>query len=205
MLCVFSTAQASDDELYNHLIHSDVPLWSSGNDNVWPQHFTYEDGFGCAHPSNFGDWRFTDSDGEHAWYRFQNHGVFHCWVNVYMADERGALEFAGHKPSFFVELANVDRKKVTYDLWAIQMGARPGSEYLFLARESEKELGDAYLVLQRKCPRHNIRSGPNLSILKTDYCSINSKEELLRLAKKMLKKPPLGILEYVETQDENIE
>ena len=131
MLCIFCTAQASDDELYDNLIHSDVPLWSASDDNVWPQNFTNEDEFGCVNRSKFGDWRFTDSDGDHMWYRFQNYGVFHCWVNVYEAYERDELETAEHKPSFFVELTNVDRKKVNYDLWAIQIGARPGSDYSF--------------------------------------------------------------------------
>ncbi|WP_162143728.1 hypothetical protein [Hellea balneolensis] len=177
MLTVFCTAQASDDELYDDLIHSDVPLWSASDDNVWPQHFTNEDEFGCVNRSKFGDWRFTDSDGDHMWYRFQNYGVFHCWVNVYEAYERNELETAEHKPSFFVELTNVDSKKVNYDLWAVQIGARHGSDYILLARESEKKMSDNYLVLQRKCSRNNIRSGPNLDILKTDYCSINSKKD----------------------------
>lgn len=99
----------------------------------------------------------------------------------------------------------MDHKKVNYNLWAIQIGARPGSNYLLLARESEKELDDSYLVLQRKCPRNNIRSGPNLDILKTDYCSINSRKDLIQLAKNMLKRPPLGFLEYVEAQEESLE
>lgn len=204
-LFIFSTAQASDDEIYDNLIHSDVPLWSASDDNVWPRHFAHEDELGCANRIKFGDWLFTNSDNENIWYRVQNYGVFHCWVNIYEAREREKLEFKEHKPSFFVELTSLKYENVEYDLWAIQIGVRPGSDYLLLARESEKKLGDPYFVLQRKCPRSNIRSGPNLDILLSDYCAINSKMDIIELAKMMLKRPPLGILAYIESDNENIQ
>jgi len=202
-LAAFNLSHATDKSIYEDIIHSDLPLWSNG-DNVWPQQFSNENEFGCISPTKLGDWRFKTSDDEYIWYRFQNYGVFHCWLNISEAYEQDHLNLANSQPSFFINLTDVDYEFTNYTIWTIQMGARPGSSYLFLARESDAKLDAPYLILQRKCPRRNVRSGPNLSILLTDYCSINSQKDLIRLAKNMLKRPPLGRLEYIEQKNNKL-
>jgi hypothetical protein len=204
-----SAGSQSVDEIADDLIHSDLPIFGSGDDNKWPQHFSDDGSFGCTSRVAFGDWAFRETGAEDeddvVWYRFTNYGVFHCWANTIRADEREELDKADFKPSFFVLLgtAKVDGSDV--ELWALQIGARPGSEYLLLSRAPGESLIERFNVLQSACPRANVREGDALDTLLTRYCAINSRRELNRLARRMAQLPPHGTLIRVPLDDETQE
>jgi len=191
-LMTLSAAPAQADEKAADLIHSEVPLWAPGADNVWPQHFTDGDGFGCAHPVKLGVWRYDQADEEYGdgWRRFDNYGVFHCWMNVSEGPDRDS--FGEVRPGFLIQLGKAGGK----ELWVLQLGARPGSDYLLLARGGGAGAIGRFEVLQRRCPRGQERGGPSLDILMTRYCAINSQVEIRALAKRMAKLPPLGVMAF---------
>jgi len=99
--------------------------------------------------------------------------------------------FTDSRPSFLVELGRVGTK----ELWALQMGARPGSDYILLARPAGKGAIERFEVLQRRCPKARM-GGPSLDILMTGYCSLNTQGEMLGLAHRMAKLPPLGVMTF---------
>jgi hypothetical protein len=195
----------SSEEMAAALVHSDLPIFGRGGNNEWPQHFYEDDSFGCTSRVAFGDWAFreTGSDEDDAeWYRFTNYGVFHCWANTFRAYERGRLDGADFHPTFFVFLGLERTRGLDLELWAIQIGARPGSEYLLLSRTPGDGLVDSFNVLQTECPRGNVRDAGSLDILLTRYCAINSRSELVRLARRMAQRPPLGTLTRTDDADE---
>lgn len=182
-------------ELHDDLIHADIPLFGSG-DTKWPAHFTDGDDFGCSSRVAFGDWLYQPSDDDDAsWYRITNYGVFHCFAIVRSADERADLAHAPFAYSFFVPLGEATARGKRIELWALQQGARPGSDYLLLAREAGgDDIIKRFDVLQRDCPRENVREGPSLDTLLTRYCAINSKAALRALARRMATRPLLATL-----------
>ncbi len=174
-------------------IHADTPLWRPGGDDIWPQHFFDDSGaFGCVHAVKLGVWRYHDAEPESSvddsWYRLTNYGVMHCWMNVAEADAPDA--FGDTRPGFLVKIGAAGGS----ELWALQLGARPSSDYLLLARAPG--VLDRFTVLQTPCPKSAIRGGPSLDILVTRYCSINSKREMLALARRAAKLPPAGTLTF---------
>lgn len=174
------------------LIHSDEPLWAPGTPEVWPQHFVDRDSFGCSHRIQLGVWHYTAADADlgHQWYRFANYGVMHCWMNVAEAYEPG--NFQGTRPGFLIQLGRVADK----ELWALQVGARPGSDYVLLARPAGPDRIERFDVLQHECPKGHTRGGRSLDILLTSYCSINTKSQLVALAREMAKRPILGTMTF---------
>ncbi|HST35396.1 MAG TPA: hypothetical protein VLK25_02040 [Allosphingosinicella sp.] len=126
-----------------------------------------------------------------------NYGVFHCFMMVKDADERSALNGGAPDPSFLIELGTVSVNRRTVELWVLQRGAIPGSDYLLLARQPAPGLIIAFDVLERDCPRGRSRDGATLDVLMTRYCAINSRRELIRLARQMARRPPLGRLTFV--------
>lgn len=188
----------AQEERAQELLHSDQPLWSPGAPQVWPQHFTEADSFGCAHRVKLGIWRFDEAAAEPrdpTWFSFTNYGVFHCWMNVAEGPERG--ELGSSRPGFLIDLGATAQGR---ELWALQLGARPGSEYLLLARTHEPGMIGTFEVLQRDCSTGRLRGGPSLDILITRYCSLSSRAELVALAKRMAKEPSLGTLKFVEAE-----
>jgi hypothetical protein len=193
------------DEMAGDLLHSDLPIFGRGGDNEWPQHFSDDDSFGCTSRVAFGDWVFrqrAEAEDEVLWYRFSNYGVFHCWANTFRADEQAKLPGADAHPSFFAFLGSMRVNGSNIELWAVQIGARPGSEYLLLSRVSADGLIENFNVLQTACPRANVRDAGSLDILLTRYCTIHSRSELIRLARRMVQRPPLGTLTHVSADDE---
>lgn len=187
------------------VVHSDLPIFGHGHDDEWPRHFSDGDTFGCTSRVAFGDWALRERDAkqdEVQWYRFSNYGVFHCWANTFRAYDRSALDGAEHHPSFFVLLGNSDVDGKEVELWTVQIGARPGSEYLLLSRSPSDDVIESFSVLQTACPRSNIRDAGSLDILLTRYCAVNSRGELVRLARRMAKLPPRATLVRVPSADE---
>ena len=135
--CAASEPHEPLSEMASDLLHSDLPIFGHGSDNEWPQHFYDDDSFGCASRIGFGDWVLqetsAEAEGDLQWYRFSNYGVFHCWANTFRAYERERLDDADYHPSFFVFLGNTSVDQSDIELWALQIGARPGSEYLLLS------------------------------------------------------------------------
>lgn len=201
-----SVSGQSLDEMADDILHSDLPIFGRGGDNEWPQHFYDDDSFGCTSRVAFGDWVFrergAESDGDVQWYRFSNYGVFHCWANTFRAYERASLEGADFYPSFFAFLGSTSVDGSDIELWTVQIGARPGSQYLLLSRSPAEGLIETFTVLQTECPRANVRDGGSLDILLTRYCAVDSRSELVRLARRMAQRPALGTLTRVPADDE---
>jgi hypothetical protein len=201
-----SVSGQSLDEMAGDLLHSDLPIFGRGGDNEWPQHFYDDDSFGCTSRVAFGDWVFRESgavvEDDVLWYRFSNYGVFHCWANTFRAYQRARLDDADFHPSFFAFLGNTKVDGSDIELWAVQIGARPGSQYLLLSRGPAEGLIEKFTVLQTACPRANVRDAGSLDILLTRYCAVNSRSELISLARRMAQRPPFGTLTRVPTDDE---
>jgi hypothetical protein len=206
LLLAPSVKGQSLDEMADDLLHADLPIFGRGAGNEWPQHFYDDDSFGCTSRVAFGDWVFRKSGAEVEdgvlWYRFSNYGVFHCWVNTFRASERSELDGADFYPSFFVFLGSTRVNGSDIELWTVQIGARPGSDYLLLSRGPADGLIERFNVLQAACPRANVRDAGSLDILLTRYCAVNSRNELIRLARRMAQRPPLGTLARVRVDDE---
>ncbi|MAP96503.1 MAG: hypothetical protein CMK07_16280 [Ponticaulis sp.] len=190
-------ADLANLEIDYDLIHSDIPLFTTEEDELWPQSFVSDDSFGCTSIVRSGDWRFNLVDTyDPEWMRLENYGVMHCWLNYWSDYQRGELGVADPRPAFFIHAADVEIEGVAIELWAIQIGARPGSDYVLLSR-SPTDDANSYVVLQKACPRSAIRKAGYLSVLRTDYCAINSKQELIELMKDMAELPPAGRLTFV--------
>lgn len=204
-------ARAEDpDELVAQEIHSSLPLYGFDWDNLWPRSFSEGDAFGCAGRVRFGDWRFTpaapDAEGDVFWARFSNYGVFHCAAVIRTEKERAALDAAKWRYGFFVMLGTARLRGQSWELWALQQGTVPGSDYLLLAREAtEPGLVDRFRVLQQRCPRAALREARNLDVWRTRYCAIDSRADLLALARRMLRLPPRGTLARVAGAEEETE
>lgn len=200
--CASSLGRSPDDvepEFYDDLLHADLPLFGSEADKS-PYAVSDEKSFGCASRVGFGDWRYDREDrddDESKWFRVTNYGVFHCWANVARADGPQSLETASPRPSFFVELGTVNIGGKAIELWALQLGARPGSDYVLLARAPGESRVEEFNVLQMKCPARSVRDSGGLSILITRYCAINDPRALKALARNMARLPPLGRMVYV--------
>lgn len=193
-------AEPSDGEFANDLLHSDLPLFGDSTEDKWPQAFHDEESFGCTSRVAFGDWilrEVGEEDDAGYWYRVWNYGVFHCWANVRSAYARADLSGGDFKSSFFVLLGTAKRQDRLVELWAFQMGARPGSDYLLLSRSGDDGLITSFDVLQIECPRGATRNAGSLDSLITRYCVIDSQASLLRLARRMVQKPSRGTLSFV--------
>ena len=208
VLCSSGVAadEAEPPELHDAFLHADVPLWGSDFEHIWPRGFSsgmgdsYE--FGCASRVAFGDWSLTFSDKETRWVRFTNYGVFHCAAIERSASERSDLEESDFKYAYFVKIdqARVDGKPL--ELWVLQSGHLPGSTYALLAREPSDGVVKSFIVLQRRCPSQSVRRGPPMDVWQTEYCAINSKAEMISLAKRMARLAPLGTLQWIDDVEE---
>lgn len=195
-------AGSADADVHADVIHSDLPLFRGG-EHVWPQPFGDEDAFGCVSRVAFGDWVFRDQHGEDSvWYRVQNYGVFHCWALLGRSSERRQLEGADLKPAFFVFLGKAEVEDDERELWVAQIGARPGSEYVLLARSPAEGPIEAFEVLQTRCPPSHVRDAGQLDILLTRYCALNTQADLVRLARQMAQLPAVGTLSLAPADSE---
>lgn len=204
---VVSPAQAQDEEYVFEAerIHAPVPLYTFDWEQVWPRSFSEGEGkdwsFGCESRVAFGDWRFTpNAQDEYAdpwWLRVSNYGVFHCAANLFEADEREELDDGQFSRGLFAMIGEGSVKGREWEIWVLQEGFVPGSDYLLLAREpGGEDLVKAFTVLQSRCPRKSLREADGMDVWRTRYCAIESRAELLALARRMLREKPLGTLEW---------
>nr|WP_317894425.1 hypothetical protein [uncultured Sphingomonas sp.] len=200
-LVPISAPALAGEEMAAERIHSSLPLYTFDWEQTWPRSFSSGDEFGCISRVQFGDWRFTPSPnnslGEQHWERFTNYGVFHCSAIMRTADEQSGLDEAPLEYGFFVQLGTARAAGVEWELWALQKGINPGSEYTLLAREPDSGEINRFIVLQQRCPSGSTLEAKGLDIWVTRYCAINSRSELLSLSRKMLALPPLGVMERV--------
>jgi len=180
-------------------IHSSLPLYTFDWNDLWPRSFVDGDGFGCMSRIEFGDWRFTpaqiNEQEEEGWYRFSNYGVFHCAAIIRDASERAELGVAQWDYGYLVRLGNARHRSTEWELWALQRGVRPGSDYTLLAREaSTSGLIVEFRVLQQRCPRGMMREVRGFDVWSTRYCAVESRAELLSLARRMLRFPAMGTI-----------
>lgn len=223
-------ARAEDEDYVraDTLIHSDVPLWggestadarrSDKSEDYWPQHFYSDDGsFGCSTVVSTGVWRYVERASPYTgrqdtglepagWYRFGNYGAFHCAMTVAFdyAEDLGDAHLERGELSLFVNLGTVQFDGRTRQLWAIQRGFVPGSEYILLARDpSEQGIIRRFDVLERVCPKADVRSGGSIDSFLTHYCAINTREDLIALARSMAKREPLGQLKWTAAEPAN--
>jgi len=196
-------------ERHQDLIHSDTPLWGAESTRLWPRSFQDGEDFGCLGNQKYGLWRYDEQpsgdekeqeqEQEPVWYAFRNYGVFHCAMLVAEDHDKGRIFESKAETSFLVELGTArNNAGERIDLWALQRGTVPGSRYLLLARRPTGRLIDNFDVLQRDCPSGRTRKGPQIDIFTGSYCAINSRAELVRLALRMAKRPPLGRLTFAE-------
>ena len=198
--------QYLDGEIYAELLHSNLPLYSFDWEEFWPRSFSDGESFGCSSRVDFGDWQITDSstatDEDVSWMRITNYGVFHCAAYFGEGYERAELENADPDIGYFVKLGEIQQAGGTRELWAIQRGVRPGSEYMLLAREPGGEIIDSFVILQQRCPENAIRElEDGMDVWMTRYCAINSRDDLLSLAEAMLNLPPIGQMTRVGDSD----
>lgn len=197
-------ARADDEELrHADLIHAPVPLYTFDWADIWPRSIV-DPGpdviAGCESRVAFGDWRYVPawsrSERDHEWLRWGNYGVFHCAGNVWRADDRPGLENGAFARGFFVRIGEGRVRGRRYELWALQEGFIPGSNYTLLARPAEEGDGvvERFDVLQRRCPARNRRKARGLDSWLTGYCAIETRDALLAMARRMLREPFLGEL-----------
>lgn len=195
--CLFTASVIAQDVRRADLIHSDLPLWTGGEGKFWPRPFVRGESFGCSHNILLGDWLYEENGQSRGWFALRNYGVFHCMLIVVSADDHAGLDLGQTEYGFLIDLGRTGARQGDVELWALQIGHRPGSDYLLLARKTAEPPIASFDVLQRECPFTNVRKGPNVGILLTNYCSINSQSELLQLARKMAKRKPFGRLTFI--------
>jgi hypothetical protein len=197
MLPAAALAQSEPEEIANDVVHADLPLFT--DDSLEPRRIDLEGTFGCGTRVNFGDWKLVEHDGYGAdteWYRFANHGVFHCAAVISSSYERDQLARNDARLGYFVHVADTKAEGRDIELWALQLGMRPGSDYLLLAREPKDGLIESFDVLQTACPEGHLREVEIDSFL-TGYCSINTRSAFVNFARSMLALPARGVLTYV--------
>lgn len=201
--------EGEEVEITLERLHAPVPLYTFAWPELWPRSFTndgpeYE--FGCESRVAFGDWQFVspqaDYGGLSGWMRIENYGVFHCAANLHEAEERNELAEGEFSRGLFALIGTGRAAGKTYELWVLQQGFVPGSSYILLARdpaEDTKRTIARFDLLQRECPRRRLREAEDMDVWLTRYCAIESRDELLALARKMLRKPFAG--EFVRAGD----
>lgn len=205
---------AEDDEeqgveLADDWLHAPLPLYTFAWPDLWPRHFVPdpEPGVislgGCESRVAFGDWRFVSNPADpfsnEYWLRVDNYGVFHCAANLYNADAREELSEGEFSRGFFALIGEGHARGRTYELWVLQEGFVPGSSYMLLARNKAEQQETSirrFEVLQRRCPRGKLRVAEEMDVWRTRYCAIDSRAELLTLARRMLQEPFLGALTW---------
>jgi len=170
-------------------VHSDLPLFSGEHEELQPHSIVDPGSIGCASRIATGDWKYVekreDREPEVEWLRLRNYGAIHCAATEEWDYDREQSGGRGFKYSWFVQLGAAKRANSTVELWALQSGARPGSDYLLLARTPSPGLIKNFEVLPIECPKRFERKGNGPDIWRSDYCAINTAEQLRLFAKQM--------------------
>lgn len=178
-------------------VHADLPLFDGSKYQLWPRNFSDGDSFGCETIIRLGDWTFNEKEpATNEWMRIRNYGVFHCAVVESWASDREMLDKNGYKYSWFVSLGKARYQGKDVDLWTLQSGARPGSDYLLLRRSAKQKGITEFDVLPVDCAKRDLRKGEQVDVWLTSYCAINDVNEFVEFAREMAKKPEVGKLKW---------
>jgi hypothetical protein len=191
-----------DAEFISERLHAPLPLYTFEWQELWPRSMLPGPDViaGCESRVRFGDWQFVPNpENEHDepyWLRIANYGAFHCAANLYVADERSELDEGEFSRGLFVRIGKARSGSTDWELWALQQGFVPGSSYTLLAREVQDDNGivEQFRVLQRHCPAGMLREARGMDVWLTRYCAVDSRTDLLALARQMIRKPALGTL-----------
>jgi hypothetical protein len=217
VLALCAACASSDTQLesaaeppYHDLLHSDLPLFDDEFEDKWPRHITDPDpniiSIGCESRIAFGDWVLQDAASEvTGWYRIRNYGAFHCFALLGVADELESLEAAELRPAFFAYLGNEEVAGRTREMWVIQVGARPGSDYVLLAREAGGGQIESFEMLQARCLKRMVRDKSRMDGLRADYCAVNSIADLRPLLRQSFRLPALGKFTLARREGEAVE
>jgi len=204
--------EGEEVEITLERLHAPVPLYTFAWPDLWPRGFVPQDEpgvislGGCESRVDFGDWQFVSAQADYGglsgWTRIENYGVFHCAANLHEAEERNELAEGEFSRGLFALIGTGRAAGKTYELWVLQQGFVPGSSYILLARDPAEDAKGTiarFDVLQRECPRGRLRKAEDMDVWLTRYCAIESRNELLALARRMLRKPFAG--EFVRVGD----
>lgn len=189
-------------EFVSERLHAPLPLYTFDWQDLWPRSMVPGADViaGCESRVRFGDWQFVPHPAneydEPYWLRIANYGAFHCAANLYVADERRELAEGEFSRGLFVMIGTASSGGTDWELWALQEGFVPGSSYTLLAREAQEDDGtvEQFRVLQHRCPRGKLREARGMDVWLTRYCAVDSRGELLALARRMMREPALGTL-----------
>lgn len=203
LLVAVTPAFAAHDEI----LRSDLPLWSGGEAEASPWDCSYENTIGKCMAFASGYWRRNQKDcGEcTTWLSIEISSPIHGLLAVAQARAQQGLRDAISIPAVIVELGTGPSGA---KLYAFQLGFREGSEYWLLSAKKEKDsLIKRILVLDPQCdtsvPGVKTREVDFASSVRTEYCSVSTKEALRRIAKVAAAREPLAVLEWVREAPED--
>lgn len=205
-LTVMAQSDENSVEFENVQIHSKLPLYTFKDEEFWPRSIDVPDAMAaCATRIRHGDWQFKPSSlnelGEEYWLRLAHYGTFHCATNIQFASSLDELEDGELSRGFFARIGTSIFDGEEWELWVLQEGTVPGSDYTLLARNPQSSgIIQQFRVLQRVCPDIHVLE-TELDVWGTRYCAIDTREELISLATAMLQRPPLGVLELVSSDE----
>lgn len=179
-------------------LRSDLPLWSGGGPDVYPEHFSDADGnFGCASIVRAGLWRWIEADGETTeWLRLRNRGAIHCAFDLTRGTAETGFETGVGETAFLAKIGETRIGAQTSELFALQLGFRRGSDYVLLAAPRTREVRLRFTVLDHACrPTRRLREPAD--IWRSDYCVVRTRAALLALAQAAALRAPAATLEFV--------
>lgn len=178
------------------MLRSDLPLWAPESDGVEPFSFHNQDGFGCATNIGTGEYvlHLTDEDKDQPAWRIHLMitGFVHCAFTFSEGYDESNLG-AARTSAWAIPLDTVSTNAGEVEILALQIGARPGSEYRLFTRSPEGALDRPLTLLDPRCPRGMKRRLSQLSTWRTDYCAVPNRAALRRIARDAARRPPVGV------------
>jgi len=196
------------------LVRSDLPLWSIGEERVWPESANGRDGL----PAQYtifqpGEWRLVspdcegseESDACQSWLRLSIASLFHGGFVVETASSRATLGQGGNGDGGIALIAELPMHRPGAKLYAVQIGFKGGSTYWLLSAADTipvKKLSR----LDAKCSDAPTgaywREAKVRGYYLTGYCAVRDKAALRRMAEAALRRPPLSTWEFVPSETE---
>jgi len=196
-------------------VRSDLPLWPTDGDDVWPKPFAESGEIGVVSNIGVGDWRLRavgcesegDDDNCFTWLRLGFASMFDGGFVVTEARTREGLDSAIGEHAYLVVLPGVaaDGSK----LLALQIGFMGGSRYMLL-RGRGQAIHDALDVLDGSCAGagaltwfargYRERQSRKHGYFRTNYCAVRSAKGLAQLATRMA--AAKQIMEFIGPADQ---
>ena len=182
-------------------LRSDSPLWTydGGTTDLYPRNFVDTDGFGCAHATRMGIWRYLPAD-DREWpdfWRMENYGVIHCALLFGVASDESEAATAFDDMAWMVRVGDEATEADQSELWVLQIGVAGGSRYEVLRRSFGQTDFD---VLDPRCPGGAERRRAQIDVWVQDDCVIRSRREMTNVALAASQRPPRGRLTFIAPQ-----